>query len=95
MALMVASVPELTIRILSMKADAHCTSWPKAISLGAQRKTGPLPNGFSTADKNILRSMPQNHRPPRQDVVNIAVAIDIMQIVPPAFLIKSGWSPQP
>ena len=51
-------------------------------------KAGPLPNSFLNCRQHILRSMPQNHGSPRQDVVNIAVAIDIMQIGSAGFFDK-------
>ena len=82
-ALIVASVPELTSRTISIDGTASTISSASSFSASRRRAEAERPIDRGVHRRDDLRMlMPQDHRPPRADVVDVAIAIDVEQIRP-------------
>ena len=83
MALIVASVPELTSRTFSTDGTASMISSANSFSasVGAPKL---VPRRTAALDRLDHRRMgvPEDHRSPGADVVDVAVAVDVEQIGP-------------
>ena len=80
-ALIVASVPELTIRTISTAGTNFFTSFASSISFS---ELAPKLVLFSAADFDrlyyTLMRMTEDHRAPRTDIVDILVTVDIVDL---------------
>ena len=80
-ALIEASVPELTKRTFSIEGTASMmtsANW-LSISVGAP-ETGAATQRVGNGCLNARVPVPQDQRPPRADVIEVAVAIDVKEI---------------
>ena len=83
MALIVASVPELTSRTFSIEGTASMINSASSLSasVGAPKLVPRTAASLHRRD-HLRMGMPQNHRPPGADVVDVAIAIEIVEIGP-------------
>ena len=85
---MVASVPELTMRTMSIDGKASTISWARRTSsaVGAPNYTRTLPQLALPPPPADAHG--QDHRTPRPNVINIGIAIDIVDMRPGGTLNK-------
>ena len=82
-ALITASVPELTSRTFSTEGTAATIFWASRTSASVLAPNDvPRAGGLGDGPHNARRRVPEDQRPPGQDVVNVAVAVHIEDVRP-------------
>ena len=81
MADMVASVPELTSRTISIEGTASRMASASSTSCGVGApKLVPMASAFSMRRENLRMAVPQQQRSPGADVIDVLVAVDVEKV---------------
>ena len=96
MALIVASVPELTRRTFSIDGTAAVINSANSVSasVGAP-KLVPRRAARPMAAVTVRVGVPEDHRPPGADVIEVAIAVDIDEVGPFGMIDEDRLAPHP